>query len=73
MKSLLADVLLFFRCHPIAAWCAKAERAKSSLSPRPITEKEKELSTELVGETYRKRLAEECKSLDSCLPIELQT
>jgi hypothetical protein len=56
-----------------AAWCAKAERMKTSLSPRPITEKEKELFTDIIGETYRKRLADECKSLNCDLPVELQT
>jgi hypothetical protein len=56
-----------------AAWCAKAARAKSALNPRHITEKEKELFAEVIGETYRSRLADECKKLECVLPIELQT
>lgn len=56
-----------------AAWCEKAARAKSSLNPRHITEKEKELFGEIIGESYRTRLADECGKLDCTLPIELQT
>jgi hypothetical protein len=56
-----------------AAWCAKAVRAKSLLNPRHITEKEKELFAEIIGESYRARLAAECEKLDCELPIELQT
>lgn len=56
-----------------AAWCATAEKAKSSLSPRHVTEKEKELFTEVIGELYRTRLEEECDKLDCALPIEIQT
>ena len=56
-----------------SAWCEKAERAKSALNPRPITDKEKELFTKIIGESYRRKLGEECESLDCSLPIELQT
>jgi AAA domain len=56
-----------------AAWCAKAEKAKSSLSPRHITEKEKELFAEVIGESYRNRLKDESNKLDCALPIEIQT
>jgi hypothetical protein len=56
-----------------AAWCAKAEMAKSALNPRAVTTKEKELFTQIIGESYRTRLADECASLDCTLPIELQT
>jgi hypothetical protein len=56
-----------------AAWCATAERAKSSLSPRHVKEKEKELFAEVIGESYRTRLEEECDKLDCALPIEIQT
>jgi hypothetical protein len=56
-----------------ATWCTKAERAKSSLSPRHITEKEKELFGAIIGESYRSRLAYECRLLDCMLPVELQT
>ncbi|WP_141688535.1 hypothetical protein [Bradyrhizobium paxllaeri] len=40
-----------------AAWCSKAERAKSALNPRHITDKEKELFAQIVGPSYRARLA----------------
>ncbi len=56
-----------------AAWRAKAVRAKSLLNPRHITEKEKELFAEIIGESYRARLAVECEKLDCVVPIELQT
>jgi hypothetical protein len=56
-----------------AAWCAKAERAKSALNPRHITDQEKELFAEIVGPSYRARLAQECDELECDMPIELQT
>lgn len=56
-----------------ASWCAKAERAKSALNPRHITDKEKELFAEIVGASYRARLALECDELECNMPIELQT
>ena len=54
-------------------WCALAAKAKVSLNPRTITEKEKELFGKLIGDLYRKRLAEECVGLQCLMPIELQT
>ncbi|WP_027555926.1 AAA family ATPase [Bradyrhizobium sp. Cp5.3] len=56
-----------------AAWCAKAERAKSARNPRHITDKEKELFAQIVGPSYRARLAQECDELKCDMPIELQT
>jgi len=56
-----------------AAWCAKAASAKSGVNPKHITEKEKELFSHVIGETYRRRLEEECKKLNCILPIELHT
>ena len=56
-----------------AKWCAIANSGKSALNPKHITDKEKELFLELVGENYRERFAEECKKLDCALPVELQT
>ncbi|MEY9748857.1 energy-coupling factor transporter ATP-binding protein EcfA2 [Bradyrhizobium japonicum] len=56
-----------------ALWCAKAERAKSALNPRHITDKEKELFGQIVGPSYRARLAQECDDLECDMPIELQT
>jgi recombinational DNA repair ATPase RecF len=54
-------------------WIRKAEGAKSSLNPRHITEKEKDLFAQIIGEGYRKRLASECKELECALPVQLQT
>jgi hypothetical protein len=54
-------------------WCGRAERARSALSPRHITDKEKEVFAEIVGPTYRERLAKECEGLECDMPIELQT
>ena len=56
-----------------AAWCTKAKRAKSLVNPRHITEKEKELFAEIIGESYRARLGDDFQKLDCVLPIELQT
>ena len=56
-----------------AAWCTKAKRAKSLVNPRHITEKEKELFAEIIGESYRARLGDKSQKLDCVLPIELQT
>jgi hypothetical protein len=60
-------------CVTDAGWCQKAQHAKGGLSPRPITEKEKELFAAIIGRSYRARLSEECERLDCVLPIELQT
>jgi hypothetical protein len=54
-------------------WCAKATAAKTLLNPRHITDKEKELSTKIIGDAYRTALASECKDLECLMPIELQT
>jgi hypothetical protein len=56
-----------------AKWCAQAERTKSALSPRHITEKEKELFSEIIGKSYRKLFSDECGHLGCSMPIELQT
>jgi hypothetical protein len=56
-----------------AQWCALAAKVKAGLNPRAITEKEKELFGKLIGDSYRKRLAEECVGLQCLMPIELQT
>ena len=56
-----------------AVWAARATSAKGALNTRPITDKEKDLFTQIVGDGYRDRLAEECKHLDCHVPIELQT
>jgi energy-coupling factor transporter ATP-binding protein EcfA2 len=56
-----------------AAWCRKAKFVKAELNPRHITEKEKELFSAIIGETYRQRLADECKRLDCAVPVQLRT
>lgn len=56
-----------------AAWCRKAQRAKSALNPRHITDKEKELSTAIIGGAYKEKLADECKRLECEVPVEIQT
>ncbi len=73
-REVLSQLLPSIEKHVVdAKWCAQAEKAKSALNPRPITDKEKEFFGEIIGESYRKRLAEECKKLDCALPIELET
>lgn len=54
-------------------WVRRATAAKSALSTRPVTDKEKELFARFVGERYRERLADECSELDCAVPIEVQT
>jgi hypothetical protein len=49
------------------------ERAKSALNPRHVTDKEKDLFAQIVGVSYRARLAQECNELACDMPIELQT
>lgn len=54
-------------------WCMKADIAKTNLSPRHVTDKEKELFGEIVGESYRSLFSTECHRLGCSMPIELQT
>lgn len=56
-----------------AAWSSKAKRAKLALNPRHITDKDKELFSMVVGDTYRLSFKEECEALDCDLPIEMLT
>jgi energy-coupling factor transporter ATP-binding protein EcfA2 len=56
-----------------AAWVSKATRSRSTLNTRPVTDKEKELFGRIVGEGYRKRLADECASLGCDVPVKMQT
>lgn len=56
-----------------AKWCAMASRAKSALNPRHITEKEKELFGEIIGDTYRTLFGQECRHLECIMPIEMLT
>jgi len=70
LKKLLRQITAFVND---AAWCAKAQRAKSALNPRHVTNKENELFMKIVGHSYKSILAQECEELDCELPIELQT
>lgn len=73
-REVLSKLLPSVRTHVAdAKWCALAGAAKSALNPRQITEKEKELFGEIIGETYRSHLAEECGRLGCMMPIELLT
>lgn len=55
-----------------ASWAAKAATHKGGLSTRPVTDKEKALSEEIITEGYRNKLADECKLLMCELPVELR-
>jgi hypothetical protein len=55
------------------AWCGKALSSKLVFNSRHITEKEKEMFAEIIGETYKERLSEECNKLECTLPIQLET
>ena len=70
LSQLLSSVE-FFVANRI--WCQSAERARSALNPRGITEKEKDLFGRIIGETYKSRLAVECKELECVLPVEPRT
>jgi hypothetical protein len=73
-REVLSKLLPAIRTHIAdAKWCALAARAKPSLNPRPITDKEKELFGQLIGDSYRSHLATECGHLHCLMPIELQT
>ncbi len=73
-REVLTQLLPSIKTHVVdAKWCAQAERAKSALSPRHITEKEKELFGEIIGESYRTLFSKECGHLGCSMPIELQT
>jgi hypothetical protein len=45
----------------------------TSLNPRPLTEKEKELFKTVIAEKYKEQLARECEILNCKLPVEFQT
>lgn len=73
-RNVLSQLLPAVETHVASLkWRAKADRAKTLLSPRHITDKEKELFIELIGQSYRERLAAECDDLACALPIEVQT
>lgn len=70
LSQILPDIETFVAD---AIWCEKVPKAKTALAPRPITDKEKELFIKVVGDSYRKRFADECDALGCALPVELQT
>jgi hypothetical protein len=70
LSQLLPDIERFVTDRK---WCQSAERARSFLNPRGITEKEKELFGKIIGESYKERLATECQELQCVLPVIPQT
>ena len=70
LSSLYADIEKFL---DNAVWCAKADKAKSQFNTKQITDKEKELFGEVLGDTYREKLTKECTVLDCEVPIEMRT
>ncbi|WP_031193258.1 AAA family ATPase [Mesorhizobium sp. L2C066B000] len=55
-------------------WCEVADsKAKPALSPRRLTEKEGELFSRVIAETYRSRLGQECSGLECAIPVEFRT
>ena len=56
------------------SWAAAAAGTpKSSLNPRPLTDKEKELFNTVIAGKYKEQLARECELLNCNLPVEFQT
>lgn len=73
-RQVLSQLLPAIETYVIdAEWAQRARTAKNSLSTRPITEKEKELFVQVVGDTYRKNLVAECGRLGCDVPVEMQT
>ncbi|RUW08817.1 hypothetical protein EOA46_19810 [Mesorhizobium sp. M1A.F.Ca.IN.022.05.2.1] len=55
-------------------WCHLADsKARPALNPRHITEKEGELFSRVIAETYRSRLGQECSALECAIPVEFRT
>jgi energy-coupling factor transporter ATP-binding protein EcfA2 len=55
-----------------AKWVKNAAALKRSLNPRHLTEKESELFRTVVAKNYKDRLAEECKTFNCNLPVEVR-
>jgi len=73
-KHVLAQLLSAIEAFVVdAQWVERATAARRSLATRPITDKEKDLSVRVIGDSYRVRLTEECSRLGCTVPIELQT
>lgn len=70
LSSVYVDVEKFL---DNAAWCAKAEGAKAQFNTKRITDKEKALFGEIIGEAYREKLAKECEALECEAPVEMKT
>jgi energy-coupling factor transporter ATP-binding protein EcfA2 len=66
----LPEIEVFVRS---ATWAQKAAGARTAFGTRAITEKEKELFGQVIGERYRTRFAEECAALKCSVPVQLQT
>jgi energy-coupling factor transporter ATP-binding protein EcfA2 len=54
-------------------WISEASARRPGLNTRHITDKEKELFTQVVTGSYREQFSLECEALDCGVPVELQT
>jgi hypothetical protein len=54
-------------------WAASGIGLRRFLSPRAITDKEKDLFETVIADGYRTRFAEECKGLNCEAPVEMHT
>ncbi len=70
LHQLYAEIMAWIRDQK---WAALAADTRKFLSPRPITDKEKELFETVIAEGYRSLLAQECESLNCEVPIEMHT
>lgn len=66
----LPEIELFVQS---AVWAQKAAVARTAFNTRAVTDKEKELFGQVIGERYRTRFAEECAALKCLVPVQLQT
>jgi len=66
----LPEIEVFVRS---AVWAQNAVTARTAFNTRAITDKEKELFGQVIGERYRTRFAEECAALRCSVPVQLQT
>lgn len=54
-------------------WIRTATAAKASLNTLQVTNKEKALSEQIIGDSYRTKFAEECLSFNCIVPVEFKT
>ncbi len=73
-RQLLSQLLPAIEAFVVDAdWARRARVAKAALGTRPITDKEKELFAQVVGDGYRSMLVAECEKLGCDVPVEMQT